>query len=512
MRNLLIIVLLYPLVSFGQDAKTLLVHGDTLFYKNLTQNDSIQLTRLQMFSGNSGKFLSTDGLKYVWSNGQDLSGYSSTSHTHAYADITSKPTLFDGIFSSLTSKPTTLSGYGITNGVANTITVNGHALSGNVSVTTADLSLDNVTNTSDASKPVSTAQQTALNLKANLASPTFTGTVSGVTAAMVGLGNVTNESKATMFTNSTFTGTFSVAAGSIANAALANAAVANLSGTNTGDNAVNSNYSGLVSNATHTGDATGATALTVVKINGTSLAGLATGILKNTTTTGVPSIAAQADVTALLGAGSITNTMLANAAVANLSGTNTGDQTITLTGDVTGTGTGSFAATIGATKVTNAMLAGSITSAKLVGTDIATLARNSSYNGITSVSNGLSQIVATIDATTQAANIGTATLYAVPSAGFYRVSIYITVTQAATTSSTMPSTTIAYTDGNSGTNSHSTTTTATNASNSLTTSFAQTTYVLYAKASTNITYATGSYASTGATVMQYALRIKVESL
>lgn len=43
--------------------------------------------------------------------------------------------------------------------------------------------------------------------KAPLASPTFTGTVSGITASMVGLGNVTNESKATMFTNPTFTGT-----------------------------------------------------------------------------------------------------------------------------------------------------------------------------------------------------------------------------------------------------------------------------------------------------------------
>lgn len=40
----------------------------------------------------------------------------------------------------------------------------------------------------------------------------------------------------------------------------------------------------------------------------------------------------------------------------NLSGTNSGDQTIGLTGDVTGSGTGSFAATIGANKVTNAML------------------------------------------------------------------------------------------------------------------------------------------------------------
>lgn len=51
----------------------------------------------------------------------------------------------------------------------------------------------------------------------------------------LGLQNVTNESKATMFTNATFTGTFATAAGAIGNAALANGAVANLSGTNTGD-------------------------------------------------------------------------------------------------------------------------------------------------------------------------------------------------------------------------------------------------------------------------------------
>jgi hypothetical protein len=37
------------------------------------------------------------------------------------------------------------------------------------------------------------------------ASPTFTGTVAGVTATHVGLGNVTNESKATMFSTPTFT-------------------------------------------------------------------------------------------------------------------------------------------------------------------------------------------------------------------------------------------------------------------------------------------------------------------
>jgi hypothetical protein len=63
-------------------------------------------------------------------------------------------------------------------------------------VTKAHVGLENVDNTSDASKPVSTATQTALNLKANIASPTFSGTVSGITKAMVGLGNVDNTSDA----------------------------------------------------------------------------------------------------------------------------------------------------------------------------------------------------------------------------------------------------------------------------------------------------------------------------
>jgi len=55
------------------------------------------------------------------------------------------------------------------------------ALTGNVEDLTVaevktDLAINLVDNTTDAGKPVSTAQQTALNLKANLASPTFTGT------------------------------------------------------------------------------------------------------------------------------------------------------------------------------------------------------------------------------------------------------------------------------------------------------------------------------------------------
>jgi hypothetical protein len=110
---------------------------------------------------------------------------------------------------------------------------------------------------------------------------------------------------------------------------------ASVSGTNTGDNAVNSQYSGLVTNATHTGDAEGATALTVKKINGVALSGLATGILKNTTTTGVPSIAVAADFPTLNQnttgtAANVTGTV----APAHL-GTGTADNTVFLRGDGT---------------------------------------------------------------------------------------------------------------------------------------------------------------------------------
>lgn len=65
-----------------------------------------------------------------------------------------------------------------------------------LSLVKADVGLANVDNTSDLGKPVSTATQTALDLKAPIANPTFTGTVSGITKAMVGLGNVDNTSDA----------------------------------------------------------------------------------------------------------------------------------------------------------------------------------------------------------------------------------------------------------------------------------------------------------------------------
>jgi hypothetical protein len=52
----------------------------------------------------------------------------------------------------------------------------------NLSLVKADVGLGNVDNTSDANKPVSTAQATADALKANIASPTFTGVPAAPTA------------------------------------------------------------------------------------------------------------------------------------------------------------------------------------------------------------------------------------------------------------------------------------------------------------------------------------------
>jgi hypothetical protein len=129
-------------------------------------------------------------------------------------------------------------------------------------------------------------------------------------------------------------------------------------------------------------------------------------------------------------------------------------------------------------------------------------------------------VVAKVDLTAQAANIGTALFYTIPAAGAgqYRVSGYTVVTQAATTSSVLPSVFIAsYTDNDTnivtgtaafGYNSPLNTL----AANSAGGSGSPTSTVFNAKAGTTINYGTLNYASVGGTPMQYALHIKLEYL
>lgn len=86
--------------------------------------------------------------------------------------------------------------------VATSRTVNGHALSSDVTVTKSDVGLGNVDNTSDAAKPISTATQTALDAKAPLASPALTGTPTAPTAAA---GTSTTQIATTAFTRNEVT-------------------------------------------------------------------------------------------------------------------------------------------------------------------------------------------------------------------------------------------------------------------------------------------------------------------
>jgi hypothetical protein len=114
-----------------------------------------------------------------------------------------------------------------------------------------------------------------------------------------------------------------------------------------------------------TSASTGTATLTIgsATVSLTKMANLAANSIigNNTGSSATPIALTATQVTAMLNLADGTNKGLLSSTdytkLQSLSGTNTGDQTITLTGDVTGSGTGSFASTIGSNKVTNAMLA-----------------------------------------------------------------------------------------------------------------------------------------------------------
>mgnify|MGYP000196233913 FL=1 len=96
-------------------------------------------------------------------------------------------------------------------------------------------------------------------------------------------------------------------------------------------------------------------------LTATGFAGLFNGLTLTAGTTGFT-----------ISGGTTSRTLsVTGASNATVSGTNTGDQTISLTGDVSATGgTGALTTTIGAGKVTNDMLAGSIANTKLLNNSI----------------------------------------------------------------------------------------------------------------------------------------------
>ncbi|MES2287366.1 MAG: hypothetical protein V4547_16860 [Bacteroidota bacterium] len=343
--------------------------------------------------------------------------------------------------------------------------------------------------------------------------------------------------------------------------------IGNTTNTNSGNDAVNSLYSGLVSNATHTGDATGSTALTlatvnsnvgtfgsatqvpvftvngkglvtgvtnttitnisgnaatvttnanltgdvtssgnattVVKINGTTLSGLATGILKNTTTTGVPSIAvAGTDYQVPISAGDVITS----------GATSTIGALKVATGMVQAN-----AITLAKMDATNAtankmLLSGASASPTWSTSTIPTSAGATANKAV--VSDGTNYVlstgtmfgtIATADIAATASATNTATLATPTADGMYRLTCYLKITVTGTSPVAGP-VTITYTDADgSVAQSHvmllqntSGAVVTTTVNNSTTTGTVNGSMVMNAKSGTAITYAiavSGTYAA-----------------
>jgi hypothetical protein len=304
------------------------------------------------------------GLSGTNTGDQDLSPYatiaSSVASFVALAGSYSNPSWITGLaWSKISSTPTTLAGYGISDA---------YPLSGNPSgfLVSADLSAY-IT-----SAAVAASYQP---LNSNLT------TISGLSPS-----------------NDDF---LQRKAGAWANRTIAQVKTdLGLSGTNTGDQTIT--LTGDV-----TGSGTGSFAATIANAAVTlaKMANVATASVfyRKTAGTGAPEVQTLATLKTDLG----------------LSGTNTGDQTISLTGDVTGSGTGSFAATIANAAVTLAKMADVATASvfyrKTAGTGVpevqtlATLKTDLGLSGTNTGDQDLSTYVPYTGASTNV-NLGTKSL------------------------------------------------------------------------------------------------------
>lgn len=146
------------------------------------------------------------------------------------------------------------------------------------------------------------------------------------------------------------------------------------------------------------------------------------------------------------------------------------------------------------------------------------------YNNITLVNSGIASEVAKVDLAAQSAAIGATTLFTPTTDGKYRVSIYLQVTRAATTSSVLggaTGVTITYTDGDGVVaqsikpllvdQAGAVIVPATGNVGNTTTTNSQGSCFINVRKSVAIQYAIG-YTSVGATTMQYAVHIVLEAM
>lgn len=168
---------------------------------------------------------------------------------------------------------------GLATKAAAATTVNGHPLSADVTVTAGDVGLGNVNNTSDAAKPVSTAQQTALNLKAPITNPSFTGTVTlaaDPTANMQAATKQYVDNSGAVIVDATFNGSQALGTGQT---------LANIATSTPLTLAANATYlaEGLL---VYTADSTGRAQFAATVPSGATISGLFVGTLQ-TATSGV---------------------------------------------------------------------------------------------------------------------------------------------------------------------------------------------------------------------------------
>ena len=196
--------------------------------------------------------------------------------------------------------------------------------------------LANVDNTSDVSKPVSTATQTALDLKAPLASPTFTGTVTlptgTITSGMILDGTIVNAD---------INAAAAIAATKVAGTAVTQADTGTVATAMIADSAVTSAKiaDGTIVNA----DINAAAAIAATKIAGTAITAADTGTVTSTMIADGTIVDADINASAAIAQSKVSGLTTALSAKAALAGaTFTGDVTvpnITVSGNLTVSGT-----------------------------------------------------------------------------------------------------------------------------------------------------------------------------
>lgn len=151
------------------------VNTDAITFTQFTGTSTFVAGDGLSFSGNTVNVATASSGRIVV-NADSIDLASGVSSTGTYKSVTVDT------YGRVTSgtNPTTLSGFGITDAAPSASPTFTGTVSG---ITATMVGLGNVENTSDANKAVSSATQTALDLKAPLASPTFTGTPSAPTAS-----------------------------------------------------------------------------------------------------------------------------------------------------------------------------------------------------------------------------------------------------------------------------------------------------------------------------------------